>query len=74
MRTASNIQLKQLEGMSLNEIISFVEGMGYCTEALSNDEIYEMAISVLDGHEDDGADPEDLDFTMDFKQDAYHGD
>ena len=74
MRTVSSIKLKQLDGMSLHEIIDFVEDQGYSTEAMSNDEIYDMAISVLDGHEDDGAEPEDLDFTMDFKQDAYHGD
>lgn len=61
MRTVSSIKLKQLDGMSLHEIIDFVEDQGYSTEAMSNDEIYDMAISVLDGHEDDG-DPEDLDF------------
>lgn len=73
MRTASSIQLKQLEAMSLHDIISFVSDFGYCTEALSNDEMYELAISILDGHDDEGGDPEDLDFSMDFKQDAYHG-
>ena len=61
MRMASSIQLRQLDGMSLHEIIAFVEDMGYSTEAMSNDEIYDMAISVIDGHEDDG-DIEDLDF------------
>lgn len=61
MRTVSSLQLRQLEGMSLNEIIEFIESLGYCTEAMSNDEIYDMAIGVLDGHEDDG-DIEELDF------------
>ena len=74
MRTASSIQLKQLEDMSLQDIISFVSDFGYSTEALSNDEMFDLAISILDGHEDEGGDPEDLDFSMDFKQDAYHGD
>jgi hypothetical protein len=74
MRGASNVQLRQLEGMSIDELISMIEDQGYSTEALSNDEMHDLAISILDGHEDEGGDPEDLDFTMDFKQDAYHGD
>jgi hypothetical protein len=74
MRGASSLQLRQLEGMSIQELISMIEEFGYSTEALSNDEIYELAISILDGHEDEGGDPEDLDFTLDFKQEAYHGD
>ena len=74
MRGASSLQLRQLEGMSIQELITMIEDFGYSTEALSNDEIYDFAVSVLDGHEDEGGDPEDLDFTMDFKQEAYHGD
>ena len=74
MRTAGSIKLMQLEGMTVQEIISFVSECGYCTEALSNDEMYDLAISILDGHVDEGGDPEDLDFSMDFKQEAYHGD
>jgi hypothetical protein len=62
MRTAGNIKLMQLEGMSLDGIISFISECGYCTEALSNDEMYDLAVSILDGHEDEGGDPEDLDF------------
>ena len=61
MRGISKIQLRQLDGMSLHEIIEMVEDQGYSTEAMSNDEIYDMAVSVLDGHEDEG-DIEDLDF------------
>jgi hypothetical protein len=33
-----------------------------------------LAISILDGHADEGGEPEDLDFTMDFKRERYHGD
>ena len=61
MRGVSNVSLRQLEGMSLQEIIDFVTELGYSTESLSNDEIYDLAISVLDGHEDEG-DIEELDF------------
>jgi hypothetical protein len=72
VRTVRSVRLKQLDGMSLNEIIDFIEDMGYTTEALSNDDIYDLAVSIIDGHEDEGGDPEDLDFSMDFKGDAYH--
>ena len=74
MRTAGNINIMQLEGMSIQEIISFISECGYCTEALSNDEMYDLAVSILDGHDDTDGDPEELDFSMDFKQEAYHGD
>jgi len=61
VRGVSNVSLRQLEGMSLQEIIGFITECGYGTESLSNDEIYDLAISVLDGHEDEG-DIEELDF------------
>ena len=61
MRGVSNVSLRQLEGLSLQEVIDFVAELGYGTESLSNDEIYDLAISVLDGHEDEG-DIEELDF------------
>ena len=63
MRGASNVQLRQLEGMSIQELISLVEDFGYSAEALSNDEIYDLAISVLDGHDDEVE--EELDFSDD---------
>jgi hypothetical protein len=58
----SNVRLKQLEGMSLQEIIEFVTECGYGTESLSNDEIYELAVEILDGHESEDA-FEELDFS-----------
>lgn len=61
MRTAHSVKLKQLDGMSLSEIIELVSDMGYCTEALSNSDIYDLAVSIIDGHEDEG-DIEELDF------------
>ena len=63
MRGASSLQLRQLEGMSIQELISMIEEFGYSTEALSNDEIYDLAISILDGHEDEAE--EELDFSDD---------
>lgn len=61
MRGASNVMLRQLEGMSIDDLISMIEDHGYSTEALSNDEMYDLAVSILDGHEDEG-DIEELDF------------
>ena len=49
--------------MSIQELISMIEEFGYSTEALSNDEIYDLAISILDGHEDEAE--EELDFSDD---------
>lgn len=61
MRGVSDVNLKQLDGMTLSDVIEFVKGLGYCTEALSNDEIYDMAVAALDGHLDDSL--EELDFS-----------
>ena len=62
MRGVSNLNLRQLDGMSLHQLIDFIEEQGYSTEAMSNDEMYELAVSILDGHEEEG-DIEDLDFS-----------
>ena len=43
------------------QLIDMIEDFGYGTEGLSNDEIYSLAIGVLDGH-DDESDIEELDF------------
>ena len=61
MRGVSDVNLRQLDGMTLSDVIEFVQGLGYCTEALSNDEIYDLAISALDGHLEDSL--EELDFS-----------
>ena len=74
MRGVSNETLSIVEGMSIEGLIEMIEDFGYTVEALSNEEINQLAISVLDGHADEGGDPEDLDFSMDFKQETYHGD
>ena len=62
MRGVSNVSLRQLEGMSLQEVIEFVSECGYGTESLSNDEIYELAVEIFDGHESEDA-FEELDFS-----------
>ena len=66
--------LSVVEGMSIDELIEMIEDFGFTAEALSNEELNQLAISILDGHDDTDGDLEELDFTMDFKQDAYHGD
>jgi len=62
VRGVSNVSLRQLEGMSLQEVIEFVSECGYGTESLSNDEIYELAVEIFDGHESEDA-FEELDFS-----------
>ena len=74
MRGVSNETLAIVDGMSIDELIEMIEDFGFTAEALSNEELNQLAISIIDGHDDTDGDPEDLDFSMDFKQDAYHGD
>lgn len=64
MSGASSIGLKQIDGMSIEQMLAMAEDFGYSTEALSNDELYDLLISVLDGHEDED-DGEELDFSDD---------
>ena len=72
MSGASELSLETLDGLSVSEMIDFLEDMGYSADALSNEEISALCVAVIDGHKDEGGDPEDLDFSMDFKGDAYH--
>ena len=44
MRGVNDVNLKQLDGMSLSDVIELVEDLSYCTEAMSNDEIFDLAI------------------------------
>ena len=74
MSDDSQIPLGNLEDASIADMLSFLCDMGYSTDALSNEEVHDLCVAVLDGHKDEGGDIEDLDFTMDFKQDAYNGD
>ena len=59
MTGVSSIGLKQLEGMSIQQIMRYVEAFGYDTSALSNDDIYALAEEIMDGHWD--GDDTDLD-------------
>ena len=49
--------------LTISEIIDDLAGMGYSTEALSNDELIDLHISVMDGHSDEAE--EELDFSDD---------
>ena len=53
MTTIRDINQRRLDDMALDEVIEFIASHGFSTDALSNDEIWEIAISILDGHEDD---------------------
>ena len=74
MRGVSNETLDVVQGMSIDELIEMIEDFGFTAEALSNEELNQLAISILDGHDDTDGELEELDFSMDFKQDAYPGD
>ena len=61
MTTIRDINQRRLDDMALDEVIEFIASHGFSTDALSNDEIFEIAISILDGHEDD-SEIEELNF------------
>ena len=61
MTTIRDITQRRLDDMSLGEVIEFIASHGYSTDALSNETIWEIAISILDGHEDD-SDLDELNF------------
>ena len=56
------VQFSALEFMTLAEVIEFVGDHGFCTEAMSNEEIYAMANDILDGHVEELREPEELSF------------
>ena len=49
--------------MSIEQMIDMLVDLGYSAEGLSNEEIREMLVEVLDGH--DGDSYEELDFRDD---------
>lgn len=49
--------------LPLSEIIEELADMGYSTEALSNEELIDLYIAVMDGHRDEAE--EELDFSDD---------
>jgi hypothetical protein len=44
-------------------MLTFLCDLGYSTEALSNEEVYDLCVAVLDGHRDE--EQEELDFSDD---------
>mgnify|MGYP005626413599 CR=1 FL=1 len=55
--------------LSISEIIEDLAGMGYSTDAMSNDELIDLHISVMDGHSDEG-DVDELHFGAQVWEDA----
>ena len=49
MRTVSNVRLNTLENMSIQDMMEYVEEFGFCVEGLSNDDLYTLAVSLMDG-------------------------
>lgn len=62
MTGITEVRLRPLENMSIEQMIDMLVDLGYSAEGLSNDEIYDMLVSVMDGHEDEGGDLEELSF------------
>lgn len=60
MTGINDVRLRPLDGMSIEQMIDMLVEFGYSAEGLSNDEIYEMLVEVLDGHADDNV--EELNF------------
>jgi len=58
----TEVRLRPLDNMSIEQMIDMLVDMGYSAEGLSNEEIYDMLVSVMDGHEDEGGDLEELSF------------
>lgn len=58
---SSNVNQRQLDGMTLSDMIEFVQELGYSTESLNNDEIYQLVVESLDGHNNE-SEVEELDF------------
>ena len=63
MSGINDVRLKPLEGMSIEQMIDMLVELGYSAEGLSNDEIYNMLVEIMDGHNKEG-DLEELDFDV----------
>lgn len=46
--------------MNVQQLIDYVTEFGYSTDALSNQDIYELACDLWDGHEEE--EPDELEF------------
>jgi len=55
MTGARELRMKGVNGMSIREMMSYLEDFGYTVGCLSNEEIYELCVELVDGHnlEDD---------------------
>ena len=62
MTGIGEVRLRGLDGMSIEQMIDMLVDLGYSAEGLSNDEIYNMLIENMDGHE---VELEELDFSND---------
>jgi hypothetical protein len=57
------LKVNDLEYLTLNQVLEFLESRGFCVEAMGNEEIRALAEDVLDGHLEELEDPEELDFS-----------
>ena len=61
MSGASEISLGNIDDASIADMLTFLCDLGYSTEALSNEEVDDLCVAVLDGHRDE--EQEELDFS-----------
>ena len=61
MSGVSGLQLTRIGEMGIQEMMSMLEDHGYDVALMSNEEIYDMCLSIFDGHQLDG-DPGELSF------------
>lgn len=68
MSEASEVSLEMLDGLSIGDMMEVLSDFGYSTSALSNEEIVELYVSVIDGHkdEDDDYGLDELSFDIEF--------
>ena len=55
MSGANELRMKGVNGMSIREMMSYLEDFGYNVGSLSNEEIHDLCVELVDGHnlEDD---------------------
>jgi len=62
MSDASEISLEVIQEVSIGEMMDLLSDFGYATTALSNEEIVNLYVAILDGHNEEGREMEELDF------------
>ena len=57
-----DIPALDVNNASLCDMQEFLIALGYNIEGISNEEVYDLCVSALDGHRDESEDVEELSF------------